>query len=56
MIKPGSLVGSYTTGDKLARAGETILNNPIAFGQEWQVHATEPKLFHSLEGPQQPLQ
>ena len=50
------LMGSYTTGDKLARDGETILNDPIAFGQEWQVLATEPKLFHSLEGPQQPLQ
>jgi hypothetical protein len=50
------LMGSYTTGDKLARDGETVLSDPIAFGQEWQVLMEEPKLFHSLEGPQQPLQ
>jgi hypothetical protein len=50
------LMGSYTTGHKIARDGETIMNDPVAFGQEWQVLATEPKLFHSLEGPQQPLQ
>jgi hypothetical protein len=50
------LMGSYTTGHKIARDGETVMNDPIAFGQEWQVLATEPKLFHSLEGPQQPLQ
>ena len=50
------LMGSYTTGNKLARDGETILNDPIAFGQEWQVLEDEPKLFHSLEGPQQPFQ
>jgi len=50
------LMGSYITGHKIARDGETIMNDPVAFGQEWQVLATEPKLFHSLEGPQQPLQ
>jgi len=50
------LMGSYATGDKLARDGETILSDPIAFGQEWQVLEAEPNLFHSLEGPQQPLQ
>jgi len=32
------------------------LSDPIAFGQEWQVLEAEPNLFHSLEGPQQPLQ
>jgi hypothetical protein len=50
------LMGSYTKGHKVARDGETIMDDPIAFGQEWQVLATEPKLFHSLKGPQQPLQ
>ena len=25
-----------------------------AFGQEWQVQADEPKLFHSVEGAQAP--
>jgi hypothetical protein len=50
------LMGSYTTGDKLARDGETVLKDSVAFGQEWQVLATEPNLFHSIEGPQQPLQ
>ena len=50
------LMGSYRTGHKIARDGETVMSDPIAFGQEWQVLITEPKLFHSLEGPQQPLQ
>jgi hypothetical protein len=31
------LMGSYETGEMLARDGVTILNDPNAFGQEWQV-------------------
>jgi hypothetical protein len=49
------LMGSYHTGKKLGRDGVTVYERDFkAFGQEWQVLATEPKLFHTTEGPQAP--
>lgn len=30
------LMGSFSTGDMLARDGITVLDDPIAFGIEWQ--------------------
>lgn len=48
------LMGSYPTGEKMARDGKTIMSDTTAFGQEWQVRVNEPKLFHSVEGPQFP--
>jgi hypothetical protein len=48
------LIGSYPTGEKMARDGKTIMSDTNAFGQEWQVRANEPKIFHSVEGPQFP--
>ena len=50
---PG-LMGSYPSGHKLARDGVTLMDDSDIFGKEWQVLATEPILFHSLEGPQHP--
>jgi len=47
------LVGTFD-GVKIARDNITVVENPDEFGQEWQVLASEPKLFHSLEGPQPP--
>jgi hypothetical protein len=48
------LLGTYGEGLKMARDNKTVLDDPNAFGQEWQVLANEPKLFHNIEGPQAP--
>jgi hypothetical protein len=51
------LSGNYRTGAKLARDGKTILQDPIAFGQEWQIQsAIDGQLFRNLEGPQHPAE
>jgi hypothetical protein len=45
------LLGSYDlNGQRVARDGSTYLANHDAFGQEWQVNAEDPELFHSYEG------
>jgi hypothetical protein len=44
------LLGSHADGGtRLGRDGKPIEDHN-AFGQDWQVLATEPKLFHSYEG------
>ena len=48
------LLGDFLTGNKLARDGKTVLADPNAFGQEWQVRHDEPKLFMSTRLPQHP--
>lgn len=48
------LFGSYGSGHKVGRDGVTLINDPNAFGQEWQVRDTDPMLFHEAEGPQYP--
>lgn len=53
---PGSkgLLGDFYTGDSLARDGETVIEDPNAFGQEWQVLDSEPNLFQTNRAPQFP--
>jgi len=48
------MMGSYGKGLRLGRDKTTIIEDPIAFGLEWQVLANEPMLFHKVEGPQAP--
>lgn len=48
------LMGAFPDGAKVARNGETIMVDMDAFGQEWQVHSSEDKIFHNMEGPQHP--
>jgi hypothetical protein len=48
------LMGKFPHGTKLARDNSTAMEDVNAFGQEWQVLSTEPKLFHNVEGPQAP--
>lgn len=48
------LIGSYGNGSSVARDKETIIEDGDVFGKEWQVLATEPMIFHSIEGPQSP--
>jgi len=48
------LLGSYGNGLKIARDKKTIIEDGDSFGQEWQVLATEPMIFHSIEAPQAP--
>jgi hypothetical protein len=48
------LLGDYKTGKMLARDGTTVLADPDAFGQEWQVREEEPKLFQTKRAPQYP--
>jgi hypothetical protein len=38
----------------VARDGTTVLEDPIAFGQEWQVLSAESKLFQEDRLPQHP--
>lgn len=48
------ILGSFGDGDKIARDNETIVEDDNAFGLEWQVLASEPILFHNVEGVQSP--
>ena len=48
------LVGSFLTGSMLARDGKTVIADPNAFGQEWQVLDTDPQLFQVIRAPQYP--
>ena len=41
------LLGRFPDGKRVARDGETFIEDVNAFGQEWQVTTEEPKLFHS---------
>jgi hypothetical protein len=53
---PGSkgLLGAFPNGAKIGRDGNTVFEDANEFGQEWQVLATEPSLFHTVEGAVQP--
>jgi hypothetical protein len=48
------LMGNFEMGQMIARDGNTVLNDSNAFGQEWQVLETEPKLFQTVRFPQHP--
>jgi hypothetical protein len=50
------LMGDFRKGHMIARDGKTILDDPNAFGQEWQVLDTEPTLFQTLRLPQHPME
>ena len=50
------MMGSFEIGEMLARDGETVLDDPNAFGHEWQVLDTEPQLFQDKNRfPQFPM-
>jgi hypothetical protein len=48
------LMGALERGLMLARDGNTVLADHNAFGQEWQVLDTEPKIFETIRFPQHP--
>ncbi|CAB9509567.1 expressed unknown protein [Seminavis robusta] len=48
------LMGTFGEGLMLGRDGRTVFEDPNEFGMEWQVHSSEPQLFHEAEGPQYP--
>jgi hypothetical protein len=50
------LMGAFERGMMLARDGSTMLADHDAFGEEWQVLDTEPKIFKSIRLPQHPMQ
>ncbi|CAB9498063.1 expressed unknown protein [Seminavis robusta] len=50
------MMGDFTTGAMLARDGKTVLKDPNAFGQEWQVRQDDPQLFGTVLSPQYPEQ
>lgn len=43
------LMGSFPSGEKIGRDNKTIFTDLDRFGKEWQVHVTEPMLFHTEE-------
>jgi hypothetical protein len=47
-------MGDFGEGRRLGRDGQTVLEDVIAFGQEWQVLDTEPTLFQTVRFPQYP--
>ncbi|CAB9519251.1 expressed unknown protein [Seminavis robusta] len=49
------LLGEFGTGQWLSRNG-TVMSDADAFGNEWQVLETEPKLFQMERFPQHPVQ
>lgn len=50
----GMLGAHDKNGILLGRDGETVFTDMAAFGQEWQVQADEPMLFHVARAPQAP--
>lgn len=48
------LMGSYPTGQMLGRDGETVIEDTTAFGNEWQVRASEESLFREAGAVQHP--
>jgi cysteine-rich repeat protein len=50
------LMGDFRKGHMIARDGKTILDDPNAFGQEWQVLESETTLFQTLRLPQHPME
>jgi hypothetical protein len=48
------LMGDFSMGQMLARDGKTVIDDPNAFGQEWQVLDREPTLFQTVRFPQHP--
>jgi len=49
------LMGSYPDGKSAGRFNpSSSMKDKNVFGQEWQVLPSDPKLFHSIEGPQYP--
>jgi hypothetical protein len=48
------LMGTFDKGIKLGRDNSTVHKDANAFGEEWQVLADEPMLFHNVAGPQAP--
>jgi len=49
------LMGEYPTGAMLDREGQ-VVEDTDEFGMEWQVRASEAKLFHASEGVQHPAE
>ena len=49
------LMGQFNTGAMLARDNRTVIDDPILFGQEWQVR-DERLLFTTARSPQYPTQ
>ena len=50
------LMGQFSTGAMMARDNVTILEDPVVFGQEWQVRDDELSLFVTSREPQYPTQ
>lgn len=50
------LMGAFPSGSMVGRNDVIIADDTDAFGKEWQVLESEPKLFHSIEGVQHPME
>lgn len=48
------MMGEFGTGKMLGRDGKTIVEDPVDFAAEWQVHKDEPLLFQTVQAPQHP--
>lgn len=52
--KSEGMIGSFPMGEKLGRDQQTLFDDDVEFGKEWQVLADEDMLFHNVEGVQAP--
>eukprot|EP00980_Cylindrotheca_fusiformis_P029088 scaffold22714_cov155-Cylindrotheca_fusiformis.AAC.5 len=48
------MLGNFTTGQTLARDGDTVMDDFTLFGSEWQVLPSENMMFHEISDPQFP--
>lgn len=56
LLSSVGLMGQFTTGAMLARDRVTVLEDPVLFGQEWQLRDDEESLFVTTREPQYPTQ
>merc|ERR1711862_943614 len=52
--KSVGMMGTFGDGRRVGRDKVTVFTDANEFGQEWQVLASEPMLFHDVQGTQAP--
>ena len=43
------ILGTYPEGKRVGCDGKSVIKDVNVYGQEWQVTAEEPKLFHPYD-------
>lgn len=48
------LIGTWGKIGMVGRDGKTVIDDPVAYAEEWQVRSDEPNLFQKAKHPQHP--